>query len=147
MANIDTSGGAGGGNGRLILGDNTSSAFGGSVSGAHQESFSGIRRANPYIKGGANDSPTIPQLESGAEAYGLFKLLDATDETFANIQSAAPSNAVVAVTALSDVYPNFKRPMSGYELLLLINLRGTPLTAPRVGVDPAVPTPVTSMTC
>jgi hypothetical protein len=142
-ASIDTSGGAGGGaqgraggDGRLLLVSNTAGGAPGSVTGARVETFDGPRAANPFILGGPL-TPLIPDLVGGAEAFGLFSGIDALDPVFDGIRLGAPTGASAALARFDTMPFGGMFDFTGFDLLVLLNLTGDDLAAPRIGADPA----------
>ena len=136
---LDASGGAGAGAGRFILGTNTGS-IDATVVGARQESFAGVRRFNPFIKGIQPETPTLAtfaSLESDKTAAESFGIIPVTSDVFAEEFADAPANALMAVT-IFDGYPNPAHPApTGHDLLILANLTNTPLNVPQLGIDPS----------
>lgn len=134
---VDASGGAAsrpGGQGRFVYGCNTVDAFPGFVS-ARTETFSGLARtglgtSNPFWVG-EPDTPYLPDLAGGAEAFGVLADLDAGDPAFEWIRNAAPADARAAVVRM-DVGPSGDD-FIGYDLVLFVNLREAFLFNPVLG--------------
>jgi hypothetical protein len=134
-ATVNTSGGTGGnagGNGRLIFGSNTG-IYNGTATGASIGNFVGTREANPFILGNPM-TPDVPDLLGGAEAYGLTGL-NANDLT--GLLGAIPFNAVAALLRLDIGPAGFADDFTGFDMLLILNLLGSPLANPMLGIDPA----------
>jgi hypothetical protein len=139
---VDGTGGTGanaGGNGRLVIGNNAPTGFGGTVTGASTTTGAGSTDANPFL-GGTPQTPFIPNLPTvGAEIYGLTSLtaaglygsLPATD-----VNGTLLSSAVGALfrTDASVLGPAF----SGYDALLYINLSGSSISNPEMAIDAAL---------
>jgi len=126
--------------GRFVLGRNTTDAFGGTVedaqylritntAGAH----SGTRATNVFVAGGTTETPYIPGLVDGAEIYGLTSLA-ATDPELAAAVAGAPPNARAGLLLMDSGPASLGRNWDGYDMLLVLNLTGTPIDAPRLGV-------------
>jgi len=144
---IDVTGGSGGhdyagqapngGNGRFILGQNTVGMAPGSIIGGATEAYSGSQGVNALIKGGATQTPYIPDLIDGAGRSGLLGVVSAMAYEFDALRSAAPTDSVAALMRL-DVGPTgYADDYTGFDTLLLLNLTGTALADPVLGVDPA----------
>jgi hypothetical protein len=141
---IDTAGGAGGdsgGDGRLVLGLNTAGLVpaSASVAGAQVISISqggrhvGSRALNHHLSDGATETPYIPGLVDGADAFGLTGLSPAEPELAALLQDAPPTAA--AALCLMDQGPaDLAADWDGFDMLLMVNLLTRPLAAPRLGV-------------
>ena len=145
-ATVDTSGGAGaagsgggagtgGMKGRFLFGSNTAGGLPSAVWGSYQSSFAGMRDTNPFITGGAIDTPYIPDLVGGAEVFGLLDGLDATVSDFAGLRGVAPADAIGALLRL-DVGPTgYGFDFTGFDMLLMLNLSDQTLYDPMLGVD------------
>ena len=134
-----------GGNGRLLLGTNLATVPGLTSSGARTETFAGIRSANPYLRN-SELTPNIVNLVGGAEAFGLlgdydaatdsYKPLDARQVLSADVlTNLAPSGAMAALVRVDLGPAGYSEDYVGYDMLLLVNLSGTSLDNPRLGVD------------
>ena len=140
---MDTSGGSGGnagGDGRFILGQNTTDAFGGGLSGTTQVNLTdgagsnlGSRSANHHLSSGA-DTPNIPGLTGGAEAFGLLSGLTALDSDFDSVWAGAPSGALAALYLMDTGPTGFSFNWDGYDMLLYVNLLDSPITDPTFSV-------------
>jgi len=150
-ANIDTAGGAGGaspanagGKGRYLIGTNTASLSAGIGVNTQFKTFFGPSRTglggiNPYINGGATTTPFIPDLASGAELYGLMTAggLDANAADFSVVVSGAPGDAVGALLRMDFGPAGYADNFFGFDMLVFINLLGSDLIDPLLGIDPS----------
>ncbi|MBN2296106.1 MAG: PEP-CTERM sorting domain-containing protein, partial [Pirellulales bacterium] len=139
-ASVNAAGGIGaqnGDSGRFLFGNNTTTAFAGSVN-ANQENFEGSRDTNPFIDGGTTQTPYIPGLDGGAEVYGKTTL-DASDPGFRTELSALFSsltNNDMAALYRMDVGPTgFSDDYDQYDMLLYIVLTDESINDPQMGVD------------
>jgi hypothetical protein len=126
VAIVNTSGGAGGNgggtggaNGRFIFGDNVVGDFDGTLEASTQSNASAPRDANPFVSGTPN-TPFIPDLEGGAEVYGLTDLDADTDLT--DVVYAAPANAIAALVYEDVGRGGFGDDYSGFDMLAVLNL-------------------------
>jgi hypothetical protein len=122
-----------GGDGRFLFGSNSGS-FSGSLTGGTELAFAGPMRSNPLIAGGPQ-TPFIPELVGGAEAFGLTTL---TSADFASVVAGAPTGAVAALvlqhvgpTGYGDAFP-------GFDVLFFVNLLNQSLLDPRLGAGSAM---------
>lgn len=135
-AMVDTSGGAGsvtGGKGRLIFGSNAGGPPN-SVTNATLETFAGPRRSNPFILG-QPQTPYIPDLVGGAEAFGLLNSITADAPDFDSVRNAAPEGTMLAVLRLDTGPTNYSDSYEGFDMVLLINLSNAPVANPWLGID------------
>jgi hypothetical protein len=137
MSSLNLSGGNGGGaapaggNGRFLLGQNSSDPFAGTVTGASIEDASGSTNPNPLLKGSPL-APTIPDLVGGAESYGLTSLSVAND--FASVLSNAPKGCPAAlVRAVAGPTP-YDATFKADDYLFFLNLSGKTLASSQLGV-------------
>jgi hypothetical protein len=122
-------GGNGGSNGRLVLGSNTSDGFTPSLNNATVSTYSGSRRANPFVQG-APAVPFLPDLPGGAEIYGLTTL---TPADFPSVVANAPDFSDVALYRVHVGPSGYDTDFSGFDLLFYINLSGAPVDLPVLG--------------
>ncbi len=134
-----------GGNGRLLLGTNLAGVTGLSTSGARTETFAGVRSANAFLRN-SELTPNIVNLVGGAEAFGLlgdydeatdaYEPLDAREVLSADVlENLAPDGAMAALVRVDLGPAGYSGDYVGYDMLLLVNLSGTALENPRLGVD------------
>ncbi|WP_210178256.1 LamG-like jellyroll fold domain-containing protein [Methylosinus sp. R-45379] len=155
---VTTSGGVGGGSapkggeGRFILGSNTSLTFssGGAVSGnggqsafaatdPNVEHFTGPRQSNSYIAG-APQTPTIVGLAGGADIYGVVSGLDAASIDFNTTTPQldhAPADALLAVMLLDKGVGALNQDYTGYDLLIVANVSTINVANPTLSIDGA----------
>ena len=137
---INTSGGSGsrtGGNGRLVIGSNTTTIVNPTTTNANIESYAGSMGANPFL---FNSLPTpyIPNLISPlgdviAETYGLTTLSSNTAFTTDVFNNANGANAVlVRINSGPSIYGI---DFNNYDLVLYANLTSSPIANPLFGVD------------
>jgi hypothetical protein len=134
MSTIDTTGGNGGGaggNGRFLLGQNNADPFTGTISGANLEMSHGWHNANPSLYGLAA-SPTLPDLVGGADSYGPTSL--STSGNFSTVVSSAPAGCPVALVRVHQGPAPYDTDFTGYDHLFFLNLSGTTLSSPQLGV-------------
>ncbi len=139
-ATIDTGPGLGtggnGGDGRFLFGSNTAGGLPAALFGAQQTAFAGTRGVNPFILGGALETPFIPDLFGGAELFGRLGL-DANAADFAAVRGGAPADAVAALFRMDIGPAGFADDFLGFDMLLMLNLTGGALLNPLLGIDPA----------
>ena len=136
VAVVNTAGGNGaaaGGDGRFLAGYNNDSPALPTQQGTTLENFTGSRAANPFIAGGTNQTPYIPDLVDGAEIYGLTGLSvtsAAVQAELGTVLSGAPTGVIAAVYRM-DVGPtNFNDNFTGFDALLYINLSSNAIGYP-----------------
>ena len=118
--------------GRFLFGNNTSAGFTGiigSVVAQQIETGSGPHNQNPFTDTG-DETPYVPGLVGGAEAYGLTTLNTNTD--FTSILAAAPDLSIAALVRLS-TSNGFGETFPGFDALFYINLTDAPLALPQFG--------------
>jgi autotransporter-associated beta strand protein len=120
-----------GGLGRFLWGSNTATVLAGVASVGQTETFSGPTDANPFLDGA--QSPTIPNLVGGAEAYGLTGL-NSQQILLPSVFADAPTGAQVAVIRSHRGPAGFNYDFSGYDMLLYVNLTGQPIENPALSV-------------
>jgi hypothetical protein len=139
-ASIDVQGGSGsasGAAGRILLGSNTSATFAGNTGGVTPTTFAGPVDANPFLPG-TPATPDIPDLQGGAEAYGLLNLPSTAADFASLVRGGAPGD--LAAVVLEPVGPTgYSDSYSGYDLLLYLNLSGQSLDSPLLGVSGTSP--------
>lgn len=135
---IDVSGGNGPANGGKVV--FASNGFGESISDptlvgqAHLVSVAGgPTGSNPHYLG-SPDTPTIPGLTDGAEAYGLLPMASIELPFLA---ASAPSGAVAALHRFDTGPSDFGIDWHGYDLLLFANLSDSPISNPTLGIGTA----------
>lgn len=132
--------GAPGGDGRFALGRSTTQGIGGlSVAGELVEMSDtggrnlGTRSLNPYLVGWITETPYIPGLVDGADAFGLTDL-SATDPGLAWVLEEAPIGGKAALVRMDTGAGTLAQDWDGFDMLLLVNLTDKPLEAPEMGV-------------
>jgi hypothetical protein len=121
-----------GGDGRLLFGSNSGS-FSGALTGGTELAFAGPMRSNPLIAGGPQ-TPFIPELVGGAEAFGPTTL---TAADFPTVVAGAPTGAVAALV-LQHVGPSgYGDAFPGFDMLFFVNLLNQNLADPRLGAGTA----------
>jgi len=141
-ASVHAAGGTGamaGGNGRLIIGQNTMDSLASSVTGAQIIRMTetggqslGIRRLNPYIAGWVTETPYIPDLVGGAELYGL-STLSSTDTAISSLLAHAPAGVKSTMVVMEKGPAGLAQNWDGFDMLLLVNRGDTALARPRLG--------------
>jgi hypothetical protein len=133
-ASVDAGGGTGGGGGRFLLGNNTTASFGGTVNVASTLTGPGPQHANPFEA--SVNTPLIPDLVGGAEAYGLTTL---TSAAFPSVVAGAPTG-VSAALFLEHLGPGtYNNDFNGYDVLFIINLTSQTLHQPTFTVGSTSP--------
>jgi hypothetical protein len=142
---VDTSGGGGaqaGGNGRLVIASNSAVNLSSSLLTATRvETYAGRADTNPFIKE-ALATPFIPDLQGGAEVYGLLAGLNATSPAIKATLGGTPAGASFSLLRLPDGPSGYADVIPGYDMLLLVNLSDHALLNPMLGIvetgiDPA----------
>jgi hypothetical protein len=138
---VNTSGGSGaagaGGNGRFVVGSNTGFDVGASlITGSRVESYDGARNTNPFIAGGV-ETPYIPHLSGGAEAYGVLAGMNVFSPEIQPLLGTIPSNAAAELVRLPIGPLGYNDDFKGYDMLLYVNLTNHALVNPRLGLDPS----------
>ena len=87
-----------------------------------------IQSANPYHTG--LNTPNIPGLEGGAEAYGLLPLNVSDVFTTQFTSTLAPTNAKLALIRLDEGW-SYNYP--GYDMVMIANLGTSPVNTPKLG--------------
>lgn len=124
-----------GGAGRFVFGNNTAACA--PSAAATTEAFAGPVEANPFIKG-TPDTPFIPDLQDGAELFGLLAGIDAENPLFGGLVDDQPPRSLAAITRLDiGPGPGYDDDFLGYDMALMLNLTDAPLADPMFGVDPA----------
>ena len=136
---IDTSGGVGawfqaqGQMGHTVLARNNDEPFAGDIIHSSERDFPGTVAANPFIAGQVS-TPTIPDLQSGAEAFGLLGATNSPN-LLSSLKANAPGGAVAALVILPIGPEPYDYQYTGYEMLLFANFGSAHvLNAPRMGV-------------
>jgi hypothetical protein len=136
-ASVNVSGGRAGGPGgsaghpgRFVIGSHGSGgAFLGSLIGPDQpEIYPGSTESNP-LTGRQHATPFIPGLPDGAEIYGLLQLSVPITQDVPQLL-AAPAGASAALIRLDRGPTGCDDDFNGYDMVLLVNLDGTPLLNP-----------------
>ncbi|WP_210349575.1 LamG-like jellyroll fold domain-containing protein [Bradyrhizobium agreste] len=157
-ATITTSGGLGagtapkGGEGRFIIGSNTSLTYSGNVvignsgqpslgnvSDKTPEHFTGPSASNSYI-GGTPNTPTIVGLSGGADIYGIISGLSARSIDFDPSTPAVDgpaSDALLAVMRFDHGVGGANQDYTGYDLLIVANVSSIAVSNPTISVDGA----------
>lgn len=144
---VETPGGQGdqtGGDGRLVVGLNTTGLVPGgtSVAGAQTIAISqdghhlGARGLNHHLYGGSTETPYIPGLADGADSFGLTSL-SAADVDLAALLAGTPSAAAAALCLTDEGPASLAADWDGFDMLLMVNLSDRPLVAPMLGVGEA----------
>jgi hypothetical protein len=120
--------------GRFIFAHNTSAVYDGVVLGGQTVVSDGPRRPNPFIIGGLR-TPFIPDLVEGAEAFGLLDGLLATSPEFDALRAEAPVCTDGVLLRLDTGPSGYNDDFEGFDVLLLMNLRDTAASNPRLAVD------------
>ncbi|MCU0868151.1 MAG: hypothetical protein MUF30_00910 [Burkholderiales bacterium] len=132
-ATVDTAGGAGGQAGRLLLASNTAVGAGHGLA-PRVEQQEGARGANPFTPGDVftrqpEVTPYLPDLEGGAERYGVMR--EAADAApFAAIVGLAPARAIAALARIVDEAAVLGVDFIGFDLIVYVNLADHALDAP-----------------
>lgn len=135
-ATVNGSGGIGGnsgGNGRFIFGTDTSGSFGGSTTGVSTTTTTGTVDANPFVSGTPN-TPFIPNLVGGAEAFGLTTL---TASAFSSVLASEPAGTGAALYRVHIGPTGYANDFTGYDAVFLINTSGGSLSSPQLGAGTA----------
>jgi hypothetical protein len=136
---VDVAGGTGsqtGGDGRLVVASNSAIDLRSSlVSGARVETYAGRRDINPFIQGNPA-TPFIPDLQGGAEAYGLLDGLTSTSAAIAPFLAGTPLGAAAGVLRLPDGPWGYADIVPGFDMLLFVNLSDQALLHPLLGIVP-----------
>ena len=133
---IDTSGGVGawfqaqGQMGHTVIAQNTDEPFAGDIGHSSERDFPGTVAVNPFIAAQVS-TPTIPDLQSGAEAFGL---LARNATPLSQLKANAPAGAVAALVILPIGPVPYGYKYKGYDMLLFVNLGSIPLNGPHMGV-------------
>ena len=85
--------------------------------------------ANPYI-GGA-ETPKLPNLVGGAEAYGLLSVSRA-ELLSSDFEDNVPDDAIAALIRLDAPPSNLTADFPGYDMLMLVNLVNGSLDSPKL---------------
>jgi len=93
----------------------------------------GPRQQNPYVAGWQTQTPLIPNLVDGADAFGLTELTAESPE-LASMLSGRPSYAVAALCLMDEGPASLAHAWDGFDMLLLVNLTPEPLVNPALGV-------------
>jgi hypothetical protein len=131
-------GGASGHNGSFVLGNNVLLPTSISVLGAGVTPTTGAQGANPFINSGAK-TPYIPNLTGGAELYGVLGNVSAQDAFFQPFSSAAPKGAIAALIRVQTGPGVFDLGFTGFDNLLFVNLTGSALSVPELGISETGP--------
>jgi len=91
----------------------------------------GVRAANPHYAAG--QSPTIPDLVGGPEAFG-FLARSAQDPAIRTYLANAPRWAAAAVVLLDGALPGSDFSFAGHTTLLFVNLHSGSIDHPQLGV-------------
>jgi hypothetical protein len=126
-------GGNAGSDGRVLLGTNAASGTPG-VTGGTTAASTGARDVNPYIPG-ITLTPFIPDLEGGAELFGLLSGVDATDSVYDLLFANAPDRAFAAVVQSATGPSGYSDLYDGFDFLSVVNMTSQVLSNPRLGVD------------
>jgi hypothetical protein len=142
---VDTAGGQGGvligdgGNGRFILGNNTTAPFAGTANNTTQESFAGFRAVNPFIQsnGGGIATPLIPDLTGGAEAFGVLDeaTVSSLNAAFTTIRDQAPADAEAAIFRMDTGPSIYDVDFEGFDMLVMFAPNLNSLLDPQLGID------------
>lgn len=143
---INTSGGAAvsgsheGQQGRFVFGHNIADSQSFELVGATEVDMTdgaghrlGTRKLNPFISGSATETPYLPGLTGGAEAFGMAAL-SSTDPAIAALLTNAPAGAVGALILMDQGPAGLGQNWDGFDLLLLVNLTDKALIGSRLGV-------------
>jgi hypothetical protein len=130
--------GAAGNNGSIVLGNNVLLPTSISVLGAGVTPTTGSQGANPFINSGAK-TPYIPSLPGGAELYGVLGNVTAQDAFFQPFSSAAPKGAIAALIRVQTGPGVFDLGFTGFDNLLFVNLTGSALSLPELGISETGP--------
>ena len=136
---------ANGQDGRLVIGSNTegTATFGTELDftteplgESRTDRFAGRRAGNPHVKG-MPETPFIPDLQSGAELFGLLEGLSPDDAVFGSLASDGPADSLAAITRL-DIGPGttYDDDFTAFDMLLMMNLTDAALADPLLGIDP-----------
>jgi hypothetical protein len=98
------------------------------------QTFAGPRTRNPFIAG-QTETPYIPGLIGGAEAFGLLNGITAQSPEFDSVRNGAPVGASVAILRRHLGPTGYADDYVGFDMLLLINLSNAPVSNPRLGID------------
>jgi hypothetical protein len=143
---VNTDGGTGanaGGNGRYVFAYNVSLGSG-TKQNTQFQSFTGTQVQNaeiysPNIFLSGVNSPNIPYLVGGSEAFGLLPVSARDLFTDQVIHSAAPSNTSIVVTRLDT---GWGYDFAGYDLVLIGNLSDVVWENPQLGVGSRAAVPL-----
>lgn len=101
------------------------------VSSETSELLAGSRGMSPH---GSNDSiPYIPGLVGGAEMFGILDGVTSQSPEFEQVRANAPPGAVGAVYRMDAGPAGFDHDFEGFDMILLLNLTGTPAANPKLG--------------
>jgi hypothetical protein len=116
----------------VILGRNTTGAYGGQVIGSTllettdaASRNEGSRASSPHLAS-LESMPQIPGLSTGAEAFGLTDL-SVLEPDFDAARQAAPPDALAALLVMNEGPTGLAQTWDGYDMLLLLNLAGAAL--------------------
>jgi hypothetical protein len=102
------------------------------------QSTTGPQTRNPFIQGGIA-TPYIPNLTGGAAGFGLLAGVSATNSFFANVTVNAPKNAIAAIYRVQLGPTGYNEDFTGYDAVFLLNLTGTTLSDPALGIVEGAP--------
>ncbi len=137
-ASINTSGGDGsrGSNGRFVVGADSSTLTGATVTGARPDMYSGPTEVNNYVHDPAPpQTPMIADLAGGVAApYGVLANLTASDPSVTGLMTNAPKNAMAAVLVNGTGLPGYSDSFQNYQWVFLVNLSGNTLSGLSIGL-------------
>jgi hypothetical protein len=137
MAVVDVQGGGGmspGGPGRIILATNAAGGYVVETYGASYELFEGPRVANPYIAQATN-TPPIPNLPDGAEAFGLLSETRASSPEFDAVVGDGRNWASAAIVRQDTGPSGSNIDFIGHDYVLMLNLCEEDAPNPLLGIS------------
>lgn len=130
---IDVRDGANADSGRIMVGACTASTYDSDVYGATVVPVSGSLIENPFVD--SSLTPYIPGLVDGPEAFGLLEGYTASSPDFSAVMDGAPPGAKAALLRRLVGPPGADDPYLGFSMLFYINVSGSDLNLPILGVN------------
>lgn len=143
---LNTSGGSGGihdaalrgGAGKQIIGSHTSpSQTPNQMGSAHSLTTAGPLVANRFLYGSTSETPSIPNLDGGADGFGLAPHVSISESLLENLASGSDAAVIIRLNSTSPVASGLTLDYPGYDWVLFHNPTDAPIVDPEMGFDGA----------